>query len=142
MSNVLKEQTNNLVFKLSLPRKKNIDTLQFRFGGHMEGDKHEFNSELRKLFYEIRMKIWKRSRDGYFKDKFLFIYDPNVSLERTGRGIVFVDVMLYLEETYEKKFILDYLPTIFQEIQDSYEGNKFFKTKPYSDAKIEKQKRP
>lgn len=130
---------DTLQFYIDFPKKRNINSIQITFGGYVVGDLDSFNSEMRKYNREIRQYFNRKSKDGYYKNKFIVIDGFTDSLKRTGQGGIFNEVFLFLEETYHKKFVIDYFKTIFQELDDFHKEHKFFNFIKYKDrGKIKK----
>ena len=126
---------DNFKLTYSFPKKRTSNTIQITFGSMIEGGEDNFNSDLRKFKHSLRQFFYQKSKDGYYKKKFLFIEKENVFLKQKKKGMLFFDVFLYLEEYYERNFIVDYLDTILPEINQIYYNHKQFKFKKFEDAK-------
>lgn len=134
---------DTIQFYVDFPKKKYINSFQITFGGYMVGDLEEFSSQMRKYNREIRQIIYNRSKDGYYKDKFIYIDGFTEHLKKCGQGGIFNEAFFFTEETYDKYFMIDYLKTLFDEINEFHREHKFFKFIKYKDrAKIKEPKRP
>lgn len=123
---------------LDLPRKKLLNTIQFTFGGFMESETSECESKFRVLKHSLRQLIANKSKDGYYSHNFIFIPKIGDTYKVKGKGLVYFEVFLYLEETYERGFIIDHLKTLFQEIDIMYQSHNFFKFSKYKPKRVTK----
>lgn len=124
---------DTIQFYVDFPKKRSINTFQITFGGYVVGDMDSFFPEMRKYNRQIRQLFNRRSKDGYYKDKFIYIDGFSNNLKKTGQGGIFNEVFMFLEETYEKKFVIDYLKTLFEEVNEFHREHKFFKFVKYKD---------
>lgn len=120
---------------LYFQRKKMVDTLQFTFGGWCESEIEDHQRQFRLLKHSLRQLLYNRSKDGYYKKNFVFVPKITDVYASNGAGLIYFDVFLFLEESYEKQFVIDYLPTLFQDIETIYKSNKFFKFRKYGKIK-------
>jgi hypothetical protein len=90
----------------------------------------------------LRQFFYQRSKDGYYKKKFIFIDKENVLMKQKSVGMLFFDVFLFLEETYERDFLIEYFDTVYPQLNQIYNNQKNLKFKKYKDGKITQQKRP
>lgn len=129
-------QYSTMDISLYFPKgKKRVETIQFTFGGICESELEDLNRNVSLLKHSLKQLLYRKSKDGYFKKEFLFISKFPDFYHKTGSGLVYFDVFLHLEEPYEKKFITEHLLTIFEEIENIYKQNKFFKFRKYGKIK-------
>lgn len=120
-------------------RKSTTTTVQMKFGGEAECESENIKSEVRKYYSQIRQFFYRKTRDGYYNDKFIFIPGNNENLIRVGKGLFFNEIFFFLEEEYEKKFVIEYFITLFNEIEQINKNNKEIKFSKYG-AKQKKRR--
>ena len=134
--------TENFKMNILFSRRKYVDTIQMTFGGSVQGDEDTFLNDIKLFKHALRQFFFNRSKDGYYKKKFIFIDKENVLMKQKSVGMLFFDVFLFLEETYERDFLIEYFDTIYPELNQIYNNQKNLKFKKYKDGKITQQKRP
>lgn len=134
--------TENFKMNILFSRRKYVDTIQMTFGGSVQGDEDTFLNDIKLFKHSLRQFFYQRSKDGYYKKKFIFIDKENVLMKQKSVGMLFFDVFLFLEETYERDFLIEYFDTIYPELNQIYNNQKNLKFKKYKDGKITQQKRP
>ena len=122
----------NFDVTIDFPRRKQMETIQFTFGGICESEIEESESEFKKLKHGLKQIIYNKHKDGYYKEQYCFIPKINEVYKKKGKGLVYFEIFLYLEESYERDFIVEHLLTLFAEIDALYSKNKFFKFTKYN----------
>lgn len=129
---------DTIQFTVTYPsRYPKIKTIQINFGGVGTFDE-DVLAETRRYKHYIKQFFHSKSKDGYFKDKFIFIDGSSDSLIRNKGGLFFSEVFLYLEEEYEKSFVVSYLKNLFDELNEYHKNHKkikFTKYKHYKNLK-------
>jgi len=115
-------------------RKKYVDTVQLTFGGYVKGEKEEFERNLKLHIHSLKQLIYRKHKDGYYRKRFILIEKITDSILKNKEGTLFFDLFLYLEETYEKDFVTEYLHTLMSDISKLCKENKFFKQRKYKNA--------
>lgn len=120
-------------FLMDFGRKGVIKSFQLQFGSHYKCEQEEMKKQIKLYHHDIRQLFYKKSKDGYFKKDFLFFegFKPN----KKGEGIVFPTLFFYLEEEYEKTFVIDYMVPIFNELNEYHKNHPFFKFTKYKNRK-------
>lgn len=109
-----------------------VKSLQISWGGYAFFDESNLKNEIANYNIWIKRFFQKKSKDGYFKDRFIYINDLHKTIWTKNSGGIFPKVFLFLEEEYEKKFITDYLKTLFAEINAYHTNHKSITFKKYS----------
>jgi len=120
-------------------RGRQTSTVQLRFGGFAKTEEENVATQVRKYNRLIGQYFHSRVKDGYFKKKFFHIKLENSLLEKKGEGLFWTEIFFFLEETYDKTFVIDYFKTIFPDIEQINKTNKSFKFQKY--AKKQGQRR-
>lgn len=120
---------------LYMQKRRTVKSLQFSFGGWCESEIEEQDRNFKLLHHQLKQLLYRRSKDGYYTKNFLFVPKISDSYNKNGQGLVYYDIFLFLEESYEKDFVIDYLKTVFQDIDTIYKANKFFKFRKYGKIK-------
>lgn len=123
-------------FAIDFPdRKRTIKSLQLTLGGwsdfgddNMKSLNHQHKSFIKQFFF-------KKSKDGYFTDRFLFIDGTHDALVRNKKGLMFHEVYLFLQEEYDKYFVVDYLKDLFQELDEYHRTHPRIKFSKYHHRK-------
>jgi hypothetical protein len=131
----------SLQFGIEFDRTKHIKSCQISFGGYSKHKGENFNRESRLYKYGLKQLLNKRSKDGYYKDKFILIDGFSDRFEEQKQGLLFQKVFFHFEETYEKGFVIDYLKTLFQEIDDYHRNCPHFKFEKYKSNRTNKRKK-
>lgn len=117
---------------IDFPKRAMMNKIQFSINCHMSSDVEEFRNQFRRLKHSFKQLIYNSSKDGYYKKDYCFISKVSDVYELKGKGLLTFELFLYLEETYERKFILDYLLTLFNKIHILFEKDKFFTFSKYN----------
>lgn len=118
---------------IDFPRNRtSINNLQFTLGGWVEADLDEIKNNLRRFNHNLKQIIYKKSKDGYYKPNYCFVMRNGDRLSEKGKGLLYFDIFLHLEEEYERKFIMEHLRTIFAEIDILYSKENFFTFSKYN----------
>lgn len=112
---------------------KSVKSLQITFGGYAYFDEATMKNELANYNVWIKRFFKQKSKDGYFKDRFIYINDLHNSFNIKSSGGMFPKVFLFLEEEYEKKFLVEYLRTLFEEINYYHKNHKSIVFKKYTE---------
>jgi hypothetical protein len=118
-------------FYLDSTKKTKIDSIQLTFGGYGTCSSEELRMSINKYKHDLKQFFYRKSFDGYFKRRFIFIDGFHENFEAKGAGIVFNQVFFYLEEKYYRQFIVDYFKNIFVEMNDYHKGSKYFNFMKY-----------
>jgi len=121
-------------------RRKHIKSCQITFGGYSKFKGENFNRESRLYKYGLKQILNKRSKDGYYNEKFILLDGFSERFVEQKEGLLFQKVFFHLEETYEKGFVIDYLKTLFQEIDDYHRNCPHFKFEKYKSKRDKKIK--
>lgn len=120
-----------LVYYFDFPARKYVNTVQLTYGGYAECINEEIKSSLNLYRHQIKQLFSRRAKDGYFNKRFIFIDDVPTTFYESGRGLMFNQVFFYLEETYEKSFVIDYFKDIFKELEEFHSGHSHFNFTKY-----------
>lgn len=129
------------MFYLDFGRARIIKSFQLRFGGVVIPKTENIKSDLRKYKYELKRFFYNKSRDGYYKDRFLFIDGTPDSFELKNGGFIFHDFHFFTEGELEKKFVVEYMETLFKELDVYFRNHKSFEFKrfiPHAKVKTKK----
>ena len=126
--------TNYELFDISVdfPRGRTIDNLQFSIGGMCSSKLDDIPRQYKVFKHQFKQLLYRRSKDGYYSKNFHFIPKISEVYQKHGDGLVYMDVFLFLEEKYDKQFVIDYLITLFDDFDQFYKSNKFFKFRKYA----------
>lgn len=124
------------------PKKLFINSFQLSFGAYIQGEAENIESEFRKFRHEIKKFIYLKSKDGYHKERFIFIDKvPDTFVKKAG-GSVVVDIFLFTQEDYEKKFLKEHIISLFDGIESICSKHKSLSFIKYKDhAKISSKKK-
>ena len=129
---------DTLHFILESSRTRTIDKVQLNFGSMVET--YEDYTHIRNHLYNIRQYFHNKSKEGYYKPKFIFIDGATERLKQKKRGLLFNQAFFFLQETYEKEFVYNYFVSLFQEINDIHKNHpniKFIKYKSRKKDRID-----
>lgn len=112
-------------------QKKTCKSLQITWGGYAEFDPATMRNDIANYNINIRRYFKSKVRDGYFTDRFIYINDKNEKLMETARGLWFPKMFLFLEDEMDKKFVVEYLETLFADLADYHENHKTIKFTHY-----------
>lgn len=101
-------------------RSHKTKSLQIIFGGESIFNPDTVKSDNRGFKYKLKKFFYDHSKDGYYKEKFLFIDGSTERMESKGRGLIFHEVFFFLEEEYDKLFVIDYFKGLFDELNEIY----------------------
>lgn len=120
-------------FVMNFGRKGVIKSFQLQFGSQAICQQEGMKEQIRLYHHDMRQFFYRKSKDGYFKKDFLFF--DGFKENFTGDGIVFPTFFFYLEEPYEKTFLIEYLIPLFDELNDYHRNHPFFKFSKYKSRK-------
>lgn len=109
------------------------------FGGIIESLTDTPQKSVRKLARELKHLFYQRSKDGYYKSKFIFLEHIPDSFKTTSKGIVYFETFCFLEDPCDRDFILDYIKTLLPEIEKVYKSNKQIKCLKYAKKQTKKE---
>lgn len=133
---------DSLQFYLDFTRSRTIKSFQVTFGSFMKCNEENFAPFIRKYRSDMKRFFYEKSREGYYKDKFIYLDGITDSFKLKGEGVVFNEVYLFTQEPYERNFVIDYMTGLFQELDNYHTNYKSFEFKKYKEhAKIKKEKR-
>lgn len=127
----------NANFKIQTGKFRLLKSVQVSAGGFLFCDFDYLNRTTRKTKRNIHNFFYKHSEDGYFHNKFLLIDHVPASIELKGKGYVFYEVFLFLQEKYTREFLYPYFETLF----DKMDTTIFSPTEEYYFKKIGSHKK-
>jgi len=122
---------DTLVYYFDFPKRRFVNSVQLTFGGYAECNNDEVKSSMNLYKHSLKQLFSRRVRDGYYKKRFIFIDGFHTNFVQLGKGLMFHQVFFYLEETYEKPFVVDYFRTIFQDLEKFHITNPNFNFTKY-----------
>lgn len=128
----------NIDITLDFPRSRVFDKLQFTFGGMVESEVDDYKRQFSLVKYQLKQLLYRRSKDGYYQPNFIFIPKIGENYKETGKGLVYFEIFIHLEEPYERNFIVEHLKTIFQEVDDLLGDNQYFNFHKYNPKRYSK----
>jgi len=131
---------DTLIFKLESGRKKQLNTVQISFGGYSYHKGEDVSREKKLFRHGLKQLFSKKSKDGYYKPQFIFLDGFTEGYDLNKQGLLFHKVFFYLEESYERGFVIDYLKTLFQDIDDYHKSNPYFRFHKYKPKRIRSAK--
>lgn len=121
-------------------RGRTTSTVQLRFGGFAKTEEENVASSVRRYNRQVSQLFHSRVKDGYYRNKFFHIKLDNAHFLKKGEGLFFTEVFFFLEEIYEKTFVIDYFKTIFAELDQLNKNNKYFKFEKYAKEQSKRRK--
>ena len=103
---------------------KTTQSLQLTWGGYAHFDGGTLRNDIANYNIDIRRFFRSKVRDGYFTDRFIYVNDVPESIYERHSGLWFPKMFLFLEEEYEKKFVVEYLQTIFKSLSAYHHKHK------------------
>lgn len=125
-------------FEFATKRQGSIKTIQLRMGGMANTDPQYSVRNVNQYNWKIRKYFYNKSKDGYYKPRFIFIEDTPQSFFRNGKGLLFNEFFFYLEEEYDKRFVLDYFLTLLPEVDTFHKNYKDIKFSKYNPIRYKK----
>lgn len=104
-------------------RKSFVESVQLTYGGYAFVNPYSYKIDLRNSRYKAKMLFNEHSKDGYYKEKFLFLDGTPQSMNIIFKGTIFHEVFFYLQEEYDKEFVIEYFKTLFPKINDLHKFN-------------------
>jgi len=95
-------------------RGKQTSSLQLTWGGYAQFDEDSIRHDIGNYNVNIKRFFRSKVRDGYFKDDMIYINEIPDTLYELHRGLWFPKMFLFLEDTMDKSFVVDYLKTLFK----------------------------
>jgi hypothetical protein len=112
-----------------------VNSLELGWGGFAVFDINTMRNDIANYNIAMRRYFNSKVKDGYFTDRFIYINELPDNASLTGKAMWFPKVFLFLEEEYEKEFIVDYLKTLFTEIEHFHATHKKIKFGHYEHRK-------
>lgn len=116
-------------------RGKKINSFQIIFGGHATFDNETWKKDNREYIHGLKKFFYNRVKDGYYKERFLLIDGTPNSVEKNKSGLIFHEVFFFLEEEYDKSFVIDYMKGVFNDLNQYHRDHSRIKFKKYKHYK-------
>lgn len=107
-----------------LKRGYSIKSLELSWGGYAHFDADTLKADIRNYDVFIRRFFHHHIKDGYYTDKIIYVNNIPDNLYVKHSSLWFPKVFLFLEEEYEKKFVVEYLKTLFEPLADYHTNHK------------------
>lgn len=105
-------------------RGKTTNSVQLTWGGYAYFDEHTMRNSIANYNVFIKRFFNAHIEDGYYKKNFIYINEIPEHLYQSHKGLWFPKVFLFLEETYDKDFVMDYLKTLFKPLSEYHHYHK------------------
>ena len=106
------------------PHKLLVKSFQITLASYIEGDKTEIQTEYRKFKHQLKQFFYYKSKEGYYKERFILIDTIPETIVKNGGGTFQCEIFLFTQEDYEKKFILPHVISLFDGIDSLIKGTK------------------
>ena len=125
----------NFKYKIYAGRKNELDSLQLNFGSFLFCESENINKSLSLLKHNIKQFFSIHQKDGYYKKRNIFIPHIPDAFYQNGKGYCYFELFLFLEETYDKKFVFPYIKELCEELDNTviskHTDFKFHKVKSH-----------
>jgi len=116
-------------------QRRTIKSLQLGWGGYAYFTPESIKNDIANYNITMRRYFNAKVKDGYFTDKFIYINELHDNLYEIHKSQWFPKVFLFLEEEYEKDFVVEYLRTLFDEIAFYHQSHRTIKFMHYEHRK-------
>jgi len=128
---------DTIQFYFDYERTYKITSIQLTFGGYAKCLNENYRTSVKLYNHSIRQYFRKRIRDGYYQERFIYLDGFPDIFYLTGQGTVFNRIFFHLEETYDKKFVIDYFKSMFDELNDLHKNHDDLEFIKYKNRKVE-----
>lgn len=130
------DEYETIKFTIEYPeRTKEIKSFQISWGGWVEFLDDEVARNIRLYNYSLKKFFAERVRDGYFKKDFIFIDGITERILNQKKGILFSKAFFFLEDPCSRKFLVEYMMTLFEEMDTFHRTHPAMKFKKYEPAR-------
>lgn len=127
-----KHELDNIVIYADFVKRGSMcSSVEISWGGLAKFDESTMKKDFSNYNVFIKRLFHSHIKDGYFNNKIIYINNLNDNMKKTFEGTLFAKVFLHLEEEYEKTFVLDYLQTIYAELDEYHKNHTTISFKKY-----------
>ena len=95
-------------------RNKIVKSLQLTFGGWATTDSDDSKRNIKVYNWKIKRFFYDKSNDGYFAPRFITKNNTPNTFYSSGEGMIFNEYFFFLQEQYDKEFVIDYFKTLIE----------------------------